>query len=86
LSHRAGACVIIHSDDPVITQHLNQEAAIAMAAGNRIGLNITPAEAIAWITLNPAKAAGVADRTGSLEVGKMADVVLWSANPFSVYA
>ncbi len=86
LSHRAGACVIIHSDDPVITQHLNQEAGIAMGAGNRIGLNITPGEAIAWITLNPAKAAGVADKTGSLEVGKMADVVLWSANPFSIYA
>lgn len=86
LSHRAGACVIIHSDDPIITQHLNQEAGIAMAAGNRIGLNITPAEAIAWITLNPAKAAGVDGKTGSLEPGKMADVVLWSANPFSIYA
>jgi imidazolonepropionase-like amidohydrolase len=86
LAHRAGACVIIHSDDPIITQHLNQEAGIAMAAGNHIGLNITPAEAIAWITLNPAKAAGVADRTGSLEPGKMADVVLWNAMPFSIYA
>ncbi len=86
LAHRGGACVIIHSDDPIITQHLNQEAGIAMGAGNRIGLNITPAEAIAWITLNPAKAAGVADRTGSLEPGKMADVVIWSANPFSIYA
>ncbi|MFX8805498.1 amidohydrolase family protein, partial [Acinetobacter baumannii] len=71
---------------PIITQHLNQEAGIAMAAGNHIGLNITPAEAIAWITLNPAKAAGVADRTGSLEPGKMADVVLWNAMPFSIYA
>jgi imidazolonepropionase-like amidohydrolase len=86
LAHRAGACVIIHSDDPIITQHLNQEAGIAMMAGNRIGLNITPAEAIAWITLNPAKAAGVDARTGSLEPGKMADVVIWSANPFSIYA
>jgi len=86
IAHRAGACVIIHSDDPIITQHLNQEAGIAMMAGNRIGLNITPAEAIAWITLNPAKAAGVDKQTGSLEPGKMADVVIWSANPFSIYA
>lgn len=86
ITHRAGACVIIHSDDPIITQHLNQEAAIAMTAGNRIGLNITRAEAIAWITANPAKAIGVGDKTGSLEPGKAADVVLWSADPFSVYA
>ena len=68
------------------TAHLNQEAGIAMGSGNRIGLNITPAEAIAWITLNPAKAMGIADRTGSLEPGKMADLVLWNANPFSIYA
>ena len=39
-----------------------------------------------WITSNPAKAAGIYDQTGSLKVGKNADVVLWSKNPFSVYA
>ncbi len=86
IGYRAGACTVIHSDDAVITQRLNQEAAIAMAAGNRIGLNITPAEAISWITSNPAKALGIDKETGSLTVGKRADVVLWSANPFSVYA
>jgi imidazolonepropionase-like amidohydrolase len=57
-----------------------------MAAGNRIGLKITEAEAIAWITINPAKAMGIDGQTGSLVTGKRADVVLWSANPFSVYA
>jgi imidazolonepropionase-like amidohydrolase len=86
IAYRSGACTVIHSDDETITQHLNQEAAIAMAAGNRIGLNITPAEAIAWITENPAKAMGIDKETGSLTAGKRADVVLWSANPFSVYA
>ena len=35
---------------------------------------------------NPAKAAGIYDQTGSLKVGKNADVVIWSKNPFSVYA
>jgi imidazolonepropionase-like amidohydrolase len=65
---------------------LNQEAAAALAAGRRIGLTITDAEAIKWITANPAKAMGIADKTGSLEAGKMADVVLWNANPLSVYA
>lgn len=81
-----GACTVIHSDDATITQRLNQEAAIAMAAGNRIGFGITEAEAIKWITANPAKAMGIDKETGSLEAGKRADVVLWSANPFSVYA
>ena len=83
---KAGACVVIHSDDPIMTQRLNQEAAIAMTAGNKLGYGISRAEAIKWITANPAKAMGIADKTGSLEVGKNADVVLWSRDPFSVYA
>ncbi len=83
---RAGACATLSSDDENLVQHLNVEAALAMAAGNRAGLNITRPEAIGWITLNPAKALGIDAKTGSLEVGKMADVVLWSADPFSVYA
>ncbi|HEU4531111.1 MAG TPA: amidohydrolase family protein, partial [Steroidobacteraceae bacterium] len=43
-------------------------------------------QAIAWITSNPARALGIAGQTGSIEPGKMADVVLWSRDPFSVYA
>ena len=78
-------CAIIHSDSAVGIQRLNQEAAKAMAAGNRAGLDIPPSRAIQWITLNPAKALGIADKTGSLEVGKMADIVIWDGNPFSVY-
>jgi imidazolonepropionase-like amidohydrolase len=49
-------------------------------------MNITKAEAIAWITLNPAKGMGIDQQTGSLEPGKMADVVIWNTDPFSVYA
>ena len=86
IAFRAGACTVIHSDDETMTQRLNQEAALAMAAGNRIGLNITRAEAIAWITANPAKAMGIGDQTGSLVPGKRADVVIWSGDPFSVYS
>jgi imidazolonepropionase-like amidohydrolase len=82
----AGACLVIKSDDPVITQHLNQEAGIAMGAGLRAGFTISRAHAISWITSNPARAIGVGDKTGSLEPGKMADVVLWSGDPFSVYS
>ncbi len=83
---REGACVVIHSDDANDIQRLNQEAAKAQAAGRRLGINIPDATVIGWITLNPAKAMGIGDLTGSLEVGKMADVVLWNANPLSVYA
>ena len=83
---KAGACVVIHSDDPIITQRLNQEAAIAMTAGNKLGLGVTRAEAIKWITANSAKMIGIGDKTGSLEPGKAADIVVWSRDPFSVYA
>jgi imidazolonepropionase-like amidohydrolase len=82
----AGACAVVHSDSAVGIQHLNQEASKAMAAGRGMGLNITPEHAITWLTRNPARAIGVADRTGTLEPGKMADVTVWNGNPFSVYA
>ena len=81
-----GVCVAIHSDEQRLIQRLNVEAAVALAAGRRAGIAIAQEEAIKWITLNPARIMGIADRTGSLEPGKLADVVLWSRNPFSVYA
>ena len=80
------SCAVIHSDDAELTQRLNQEAAAAVAAGRRIGMNIPEERAISWITLNPARSLGIADQTGSLEAGKRADVVIWSADPFSIYA
>jgi len=81
-----GSCAIVHSDDAEGIQRLNQEAAKAMASGNRVGMDIAPEHAIAWITSNAARSLGVDKYTGSLEAGKMADVVLWNGNPFSVYA
>jgi len=84
-ANAGNGCAIIHSDSSVGIQRLNQEAAKAMAAGNRAGFSISPSRAIQWITSNPAKALGIADKAGSLEVGKMADVVIWDGNPFSVY-
>ena len=81
-----GGCAIVHSDSAEGIQRLNQEAAKAMLRGNRAGLNIPPERAIRWITSNAAKSLGIQDLTGTLEAGKMADVVLWNQNPFSVYA
>jgi imidazolonepropionase-like amidohydrolase len=86
LTHVAGARTVVHSDDPSYAQRLNQEAAKSLAAARLAGLNISDEDAIRWITINPAWALGIDRMTGSLEVGKNADVVLWSGNPLSVYA
>jgi len=77
---------VIHSDSDQDIQRLNQEAAKAQAAGARIGIEIPDGEVIRWITLNAATAMGIEEMTGSLEPGKMADVVLWNGDPLSVYA
>ncbi len=81
-----GGCAIVHSDSSEGIQRLNREAAKAMTRGQRAGLDISPEQAIRWITANPARSMGILEHTGTLEAGKMADVVLWSDNPFSVYA
>lgn len=79
-------CAIVHSDSAEGIQRLNQEAAKVMVRGERVGLKLPPERAIRWLTTNAARAIGVADQTGELAQGKMADVVVWNGNPFSVYA
>ena len=81
----AGACAIIHSDSSVGIQRLNQETAKVMGAAARAGVDVPPEKAITWITSNPARALGIDADTGTLEAGKMADVVIWNGSPFSVY-
>ncbi|MEQ1780650.1 MAG: amidohydrolase family protein [Hyphomonadaceae bacterium] len=80
-----GGCAIVHSDDAYGIQRLNQEAAKALADGLKAGINFSKAEAWTWLSRNPAKALGILDKTGTLEPGKGADVVIWSGDPFSVY-
>ncbi|MEP3891870.1 MAG: amidohydrolase family protein [Hellea sp.] len=84
--HAAGACAMIHSDDEKGIQRLNQEVAKTWANGNRAGLDISKPEAWKWLSTNPAKALGILDEVGTLEAGKRADVVMWSADPFTTYA
>ena len=86
LNQQAGGRPLIHSDSPSGIQRLNQEAAKAMYAGQRAGISITRDQALRWITVNPAWALGLDSIVGTLEPGKMADVVVWSGDPFSVYA
>ena len=82
---RAGTCTVMHSDDEIGIQRLNQESAKVMGAAARVGIDIAPERAVRWFTSNAAKALGIDDVTGSLEAGKMADVTVWGGNPFSVY-
>ena len=86
VDHPQGGCAIVHSDSDEGIQRLNQEAAKAMTRGKRAGLDIPPERAIRWVTSNPAQALGIPDQTGTLEAGKMGDVVIWNGTPFSVYA
>jgi imidazolonepropionase-like amidohydrolase len=57
-----------------------------MSRGQRAGLDVPPERAIRWITSNAARSLGIADRVGTLEPGKIADIVIWNRDPFSVYA
>jgi imidazolonepropionase-like amidohydrolase len=86
LVHAAGARSVVHSDSPIGIQRLNQAAAQGLAAGRELGLTIGEQDALRWITANPAWTLGVDGQTGTLEAGKMADLVVWSHMPLSVYA
>jgi len=85
MTHANGACAMIHSDDDLNIQRLNQEVAKALGDGRRAGLDISDGEAWTWLSSNPAEALGIADQTGSLQPGLRADIVLWSGHPYSVY-
>ena len=81
-----GGCAVVHSDSSEGVQRLNQEAAKVMASAKRVNIDIAPEHAIRWLTSNAAKALRIDDRTGSLQAGKMADVVVWNGTPFTTYA
>lgn len=78
---RAGVLVSINSDSAEEIRHLNQEAAKSIKWGG-----LTEEEALALVTINPAKQLMIDDRVGSLEPGKDADLVIWDGHPLSVYA
>ncbi|HLM01245.1 MAG TPA: amidohydrolase [Pyrinomonadaceae bacterium] len=78
---KAGVSVSINSDSDERMRRLNLDAAKVMKYGG-----VPEEEALKMITLNAAKQLGVDKRTGSIEIGKDADLVIWNAHPFSVYA
>jgi N-acetylglucosamine-6-phosphate deacetylase len=70
-----------NSDDSELARRLNTEAAKAVKYGG-----VPPAEALKFVTLNPAKSLKIDDQVGSLEVGKDADFVIWNGSPLSPYS
>jgi imidazolonepropionase-like amidohydrolase len=80
----AGVCVALHSDSAIVGQRLNLEAAKAVAAGRRAGIELGHETAIRWLTSSPAKILGLEGQVGALAPGMNADVVLWSGDPFRV--
>ena len=81
IMHSQGVTVAINSDDGEMSRRLNQEAAKTIKYGG-----LSEEEAWKMITINPAKLLHIDDRTGSIKVGKDADLVLWNTHPLSVYA
>ena len=74
--HNAGVKVSIITDAPVIPQQY-----LSMCAGQAVQAGLPMEEGWKAITINPAESIGIADRVGSLEVGKDGDVVIWTADP-----
>ena len=74
---KAGCQVSIITDSPVIPQKY-----LPLCAGYAVKAGMDPFHALQAITINPAKHLGIADRVGSLEVGKDADIVITNGNPF----
>lgn len=81
LMHEAGVVVSFNSDDAELGRRLNTEAAKAVKYGN-----VTPEEALKFVTLNPAKQLRIEDYVGSLTVGKDADLAIWSGPPLSSFS
>ncbi len=78
---RKGVVVSVNSDSDELQRHLNLEAAKTMRYG---GLSET--EALAMVTINPAKQLGIDDKVGSIEVGKSGDLVLFDKHPLDNYS
>ena len=76
-----GVVVSINSDSDERMRRLNLDAAKMMKYGG-----VPEEEALKMVTLNPAKQLGIDKHTGSIEQGKDADIVIWTAHPFSVYS
>jgi imidazolonepropionase-like amidohydrolase len=81
IMQKKGVLVSLNSDSDELQRHLNLEAAKTMRYGG-----LSESEALAMVTINPAKQLGVDDKVGSIEVGKSADMVLFDGPPLSGFS
>ncbi|MBL0921079.1 MAG: amidohydrolase family protein [Phycisphaerales bacterium] len=81
IMHEVGVCVSFNSDSDELARRMNTEAAKAVKYGG-----VSPEEALKFVTINPAKQLGIEKMTGSLEVGKDADLAIWSGDPLSAFS
>ena len=81
IMHNVGITTAFNSDDAEMARRLNQEAGKSVLYGG-----VSEEDALKFVTLNPAKMLHIDNKVGSLKAGKDADVVVWSANPLSIYA
>jgi len=81
IMQKKGVLVSLNSDDAELMRHLNTEAAKAMKYGG-----VSETDALAMVTINPARQLGIDNRVGSIEVGKDADLAIYDKDPLSDYA
>ncbi|MCY2983655.1 MAG: amidohydrolase family protein [Planctomycetota bacterium] len=79
--HKQGVNVSFNSDDAELGRHMNHEAAKAIKYGG-----VEPTEALKFVTINPAMQLRIDSKVGSLEVGKHADIAIWTGSPLSTLA
>lgn len=81
LMEQRGVLTSLNSDSAELARRLNLEAAKTLRYGG-----LSPEQALAMVTINPAQQLHIEDRVGSLAEGKDADVVIWSGDPLSVFS
>ena len=85
LMHKVGAVASFNSDSNSLARHLNVEAGKAIKYGREVG-GIEPADALKFVTLNPAKQLRIDNRVGAIAPGLDADIAVWNGNPMSTFS
>jgi imidazolonepropionase-like amidohydrolase len=83
INHEVGLLTSYNSDSDDVARRMHVEAGKALKYAKLSGIEMSEQDALNFVTLNPAIQLGIDDRVGSLEVGKDADLVVWTGHPLS---